>query len=81
MNQREESKINWEGSRTTESINSGSFQRIADSLEKMERPFSDLLSERKKYEEWYHGESEKNRKLYRRISALKGVITKLKKSF
>lgn len=57
----------------------GCLQRIADSLEKMEQPFAKLIEERDRYERWYRSELTAKENLYRRISALQGVITKLKK--
>jgi DNA anti-recombination protein RmuC len=78
-NQREASRQNWKCNDTIEEINSGSLQRIADSLEKMEKPFKQLLVDAQQYEKWYRSEAESNRKLTRRISALQGVITKMKK--
>ncbi len=64
---------------THEEIRTGSFQRIADSVETIAKRYSDLLDdaarEKRQREEAEAGVS----KLYRRIYALKGVITKLKK--
>ena len=77
-NQREASKQNWECRNTVEDINSGSLQRIADATELMSQNFIRLQNDRDMYKRWYDKEKEEKERLYRRVSALKGVITKLK---
>lgn len=79
---REESKSVW-GRKTEypleitlEEVKTGCFLRIADSLEKMERPYVELLETIEKYKEL----EIENKSLRREISGLKGVITKLKNS-
>lgn len=78
-NQREASKQNWDSQSTIESISAGSFQRIADACELMAKDRQKLIEDyeymrrdRDQYREWFR-ENEK------RISAMKGIITKLKK--
>jgi hypothetical protein len=58
----------------------GCLQRIADATEAMAKPFVNLVSERERYERYYKSEREDNKRLARRIAALQGVITKMKKS-
>lgn len=79
MNQRDASRQNWSSSNTVEEINSGCLQRIADATEKMAMNYTTLLNERDRYYKWYMEQQEVKEKLYRRISALKGVITRMKK--
>lgn len=82
MNQREASKQNWRikgDTATIEEINSGSFQLIADATELMASNFIALQNDMDMYKRWYNERVERNLQLYRRISALQGVITKMKK--
>lgn len=76
---REDSKINWNSNKTIEEINAGSFQRIADAAEKMAGNYIMLQNDNDRIERNLKKEREKNLILRRRISALQGVITKLKK--
>jgi hypothetical protein len=78
-NMREQSKQNWTGNGTVEHINAGSLQRIADSLERIEAPYKKLLDDAQRYQQWYRDECATNRKMARRIAALQGVITRMKK--
>lgn len=80
-NFREHSKDNWNSVSTVEHINAGSLQRIADATEKMAGNYIKLQSDydymrksRDNYRECYESS-------LRKISALKGVITKLKRKF
>ena len=79
---REESRLNYgtedEGPMLDSGIQLGALLRIADSLEKMQRPFTDLLSERKRYEEYYRSGQKRERKLERQIAGLRGAITRMK---
>lgn len=63
---------------TNEAISTGSLQRIADATELMARNYLELQKERDNYKKGYYEKREQIEKLYRQISALKGVITKLK---
>lgn len=71
---------------TYEGVNTGSLQRIADAVErsaaageKIAADYDAMRRDRDSYREWYkQGNADKD-KLYKRISALQGVITKLKK--
>ena len=76
---RQESKQEWNGTGTEQSINAGSLQRIADATEKMASNYTQLQNERDLYKRLYNEKLVTINKLYRQISALKGVITKLKK--
>lgn len=80
-NFRKMSKNNWFSSEgpTSENINTGSLQRIADSLEKIEQPYLKLISEIKFYSDAYNRQGITIQKLLRKNAALRGVITKLKK--
>lgn len=78
-NFRDQSRQNWEGDPTTERIDSGSLQRIADACELMAKDRSKLISDLENAERWKKQYYERWEKAERKISALKGVITKLKK--
>lgn len=76
---RELSRKNWNGENALEAINTGSLQRIADATEKMASNYIQLQNDRDMYKRWYDCEKAEKEALYRKVSALKGVITKLKK--
>lgn len=75
---REASKQNWNSSNSTEHINTGSLQRIADATEIMAQNFIQLQNDRDMYKRWWKEQQEQSAKLSRRIAALQGVITKMK---
>lgn len=77
---RNHSKTGWTGESSLEAINVGSLQRIADATEKMASNYTFLQNERDKYERWYKQERASNERMARRISALQGVITRMKKA-
>ena len=79
-NLRELSKRNFSSlnGSTLEAISTGSLQRIADATELMAKNFIALQNDRDMYKRWYYEGNAKNTKLCKQISALKGVITKLK---
>jgi len=76
---REESRRDWTSKTTTEDINCGSLQRIADATEKMALRYTELIDKAARLE--------KNNDLLRgyiegrdkTISNMRGQITKLKK--
>lgn len=72
------SRQEWDGKNTVESINAGSLQRIACAAELMAVNHAELIRDRDRYKrDWLY---QKNRAdgLEKRISALKGVATKLR---
>ena len=82
MNQREASKSNFSlfaELPTIEEINAGSLQRIADATEIMAKEYYKLLSDRDFYVRKFKEEYAQTKRLLRRIRALKGVITKMKR--
>ena len=68
-----------DGNATMDQLKVGSLMRIADSLEKMERPYAQLIRDYDLYKQLFKDSDARNGKLTRSISALKGVITKLRK--
>ena len=79
MNQRDASRQNFTSDNSVEDINSGCLQRIADATEKMAQNYTSLQNDRDFYKRCWEETSRTRDKLYRRISALKGVITRMKK--
>ncbi|MGH1361018.1 MAG: hypothetical protein ACRBC3_19840 [Burkholderiaceae bacterium] len=77
--QRESSRKEWTSRSTLGEINSGSLQRIADATEKMAAGYDKMRNDRDLYKRWHEAAQERNARLERRISALRGVVTKLKK--
>jgi hypothetical protein len=79
---RELSKTNWghEGENATlEQINTGAILRIADATEKMAQRHTELIRERDNLEGNSRRWQARAEESAKRIAALKGVITKLKK--
>lgn len=78
-NFRQISRQEWSAADTVESINAGSLQRIADATEAMAKGHVELARERDNYKRWYEQEQERRNRLDRRIIALRGVITRIKR--
>lgn len=78
--QREASKQEWTTRDNLESINAGSLQRIADAVEKMAGNYTSLQNDRDMYQRWFREEKALKEKLQLRVSALQGVITRMKKA-
>lgn len=78
---KEESRANWYTTKemSSDDLKVGALLRMADSLEKMEKPFAQLLSEREQYQRWYNEEKAKRRKMEKQLAAYKGIINRLKK--
>jgi hypothetical protein len=77
---RETSKQNYACTGTTaDQINAGSLQRIADSLEKMEQPYLQLLRDNEFLNRRYKEQQADLQRMAKRIWAYQGVITKMKK--
>lgn len=64
---------------TSEQIRTGCLLRIADAVEVMAENHAALIAERDQFKRWYDEEREKRASRNRKISALRGVITKLKR--
>lgn len=84
--QRHDSKKEWTSSGDIEDINSGSLQRIADAVErsaaageKIAADYDKMRGERDMFRDWYRTGQAEKASLYKRISALQGVITKQRK--
>jgi hypothetical protein len=60
-------------------IRNGALQRIAVALELMSRSWSSLRDERDYYERESRSEREHRKRLERRVAALRGVVTRMKK--
>lgn len=81
---KDQSRIGWADKNrqetvSLEDIRTGALQRIADATELMASNYATLQNEAENYKKWYKRECESNRKMARRIAALQGVITKMKK--
>lgn len=63
-----------------EAINAGSFQRIADAIEKMAANYDNIRNDRDWYKRRYEEERSCNKRQTFRIAALRGVITRMKKA-
>lgn len=74
------SKENWESAKSTEHINAGSLQRIADACELMASNYLRLQNDLDLNRRWHREEQSLRRKRDRQIAALRGVITRLKKA-
>jgi len=67
------------GNAFTYQINTGSLQRIADATEKMAKSYTDMERSRDQWRCWYDKEEARRHRAYRRLSATRGVVTKLKR--
>ena len=56
----------------------GCMQRMADSLERMENPYLQMLNDTVFYKRRYQEVCEDNKRIARRVAALQGVITRMK---
>ncbi len=84
-NYREESRKNWgseqEANLSKEQIQTGCMLRIADSLERIEKPYLQLLSELEYYKRRYDEHTEKIKRLQGTNAALKSWITRIKNNY
>jgi selenocysteine lyase/cysteine desulfurase len=74
------SRKTWNSGTTLADINAGSLQRIADATEKMAASYDSMRSSRDYWERRAKEETEAARRLVRRVNALRGVITRLKRA-
>lgn len=77
--QREQSKKDWESRDTSEDLQLGCLQRIADATEKMASNYQRMEKDLAMYKRWYKEKCETVNNRDRSISSLRGQITKLKK--
>lgn len=65
---------------TRDAVNAGSLQRIADAVELMAKRHQELMADLDRYKRWYEDCQTRLRRAERRIAALKGATTRLRKS-
>jgi hypothetical protein len=58
----------------------GALQRIADATEKMAQSHASIIDARDRYKRWYEEKVAENQRLARRIHALRGTITRMKRA-
>lgn len=75
---RDVSKQNFVGGNTTEAIQTGCLQRIADATEHMAKRFVELQDELQRQKDKLKLERAWRERLQRRCIALKGVVTRMK---
>lgn len=83
LSYKEQSRSNWgsnSGGLTLDQIQAGAVLRIADAVEKMAQRHTELIAQRDNFERRLRSEEGENEYLRRRVNALRGVVTKLKKS-
>ena len=68
------------GNPSCEQISTGSLQRIADATEKMAQRHTELIDRANRLQRDYDRACERNARQERRIAALRGVITKMRKA-
>lgn len=76
---REDSKKSWTSNNSIEDINGGSLQRIADSLERIEKPYLKLLNDVEYYKKMANRRLMRIETLERSRNTYKGLYNKLKK--
>lgn len=64
---------------THQELQTGCLQRITDATELMARSYREIIEDRDRYERWYEEKFARVVELSRTCSALRGVITKLKR--
>lgn len=77
-----ESKKGWyreDGAPNNDQLKLGCLQRIATATELMAQQHATLVADRDRYKEWYEHEHTRRKGLELRLSAMRGVITKLRK--
>ena len=75
-------EVNWkipEHLQNADYIGVGFLLRITEAVETMAENHKELIRDRDNYEKWFREEVQRRQRLERRISALKGHITRLKK--
>lgn len=65
---------------TIDQVQVGCLQRIADATERMATNFLELQRDVGMYKKWYNEEVARSQALSRKLNALRGVVTKLKKA-
>lgn len=65
---------------SAEQIQLGAVLRIADATENMASNHAQLIEDRDRYKKWYEAERVNVDRLRRRVAALRGVITKLRRA-
>lgn len=74
---REASRKAWTSDDRIEHINGGSLQRIADATERMAAPYLEMLHDRDRLAKLVMERNEDIKRLERRLSAAKGLVTRL----
>lgn len=81
---RDESRKDWgttsELALSLDQVNTGALLRIADATELMARRYQDLINERDLYKIRYFTQQQRAEAAERRISALRGVITRMRRA-
>lgn len=75
---RQESKKEFSGQGTLETINAGSLQRIADATDKMAQDYLQLERDRDFYKSRFEAEKAETKRLSRSNNALRGLVRRLK---
>ena len=70
--------LSHDGNPKLEEVNTSCLMRIADATELMAQNYNKLLAEREQYKNWHKQECAANAILIKRVSALKGIITRMK---
>lgn len=76
---RDVSRDQWTGQGSIDQINAGSLQRIADATEAMAKNYVALQDERDRLKRWLADAEARERALCRRLSATRGVVTRMKR--
>ncbi len=79
---RSESRKDWfslQGTLTDQQIQTGCLQRIADALEKIVPRYDAMQDSLALYKRWHEEEEARRKSCERRLSAMKGVVARLRK--
>lgn len=76
---RESSRREWASRDTVQEIGGGALQRIADAVEKMAQSYDRMRDDRDRWQRRANESQAEAERLARRIAALKGTITRMKR--
>lgn len=77
---RDSSRGHWLSNTSTDHVNAGSLQRIADATEKMATNWVSITADRDQLKRRCDYLKSETDRLARRISALRGVVTRMRKA-
>jgi len=75
---KESYNLSHDGNPTPEEVRTSALMRIADATETIAQSYNNLIAERDRFKQWFYEEQAAKTVLIKKVSALKGVITRMK---